>query len=203
MNLPFGVSRSSVAVDVEGSKCMSEGSVLHGLLGMDGHTRTTHTLTHTRTHVCTHGLVRCGETWVAFTVVWQPCLAALFVASETPDGDSSSYPVLWCINLASQEPVWTATIGDDGDSISSASPLIAASFTGNPSVVMASEGNVRAASAELVDVAVVPVVTPPWCAHSFAGLAAHPRLLVSDDNLECAVLRKWRVRLQHGRVHVH
>ena len=68
-------------------------------------------------------------------------VAVMFVASESPLGQET-VPVLWCLDTARDQPRWAEFVGAAGDEISSSSPLITTTSTGNPIIMFASQSSV-------------------------------------------------------------
>lgn len=62
----------------------------------------------------------------------------VFISSISPDG-ATSHPVIWALDVASQMPNWIMDLGEDGDLLGSASPIVTVTNLGDPMVIAASE----------------------------------------------------------------
>ena len=71
-----------------------------------------------------------------------PFHADLFVASESPLGESN-VPVFWCLDITRLKPRWAVFAGASGDSISSSSPIVTTTFSGDPVILFGAENTVR------------------------------------------------------------
>ncbi len=123
-NLVFGDSRSSVAVDKEGCTCA-------GCLGC----------------VCVVPPSTCYQWELPRTHRFRPpppppFHADLFVASESPLGETN-VPVFWCLDITRLKPRWAVFAGASGDSISSSSPIVTTTFSGDPVILFGAENTVR------------------------------------------------------------
>jgi len=121
-NLSFGDSRSSVAVDKEG--CMYPPVARPPCSLARAHT--------------VHALPLYPPPPHPHCV----CPPVLFVASESPLGQGL-VPVLWCLDITRVEPRWEIFVGDDGDEISSSSPVLTNLPNGSPIILFGAENDVH------------------------------------------------------------